>query len=73
MHTCFQQVCLEHVAESPQGSLAMYAIYRWGSEEQKQQWLPAMAAGELVGCFGLTEADFGSNPGGMRTRAWPRR
>ncbi|MCB0916273.1 MAG: acyl-CoA dehydrogenase family protein [Actinobacteria bacterium] len=54
---------------SVQGSLAMYAIWEFGSEEQKQQWLPGMASGELIGCFGLTEADFGSNPGGMRTSA----
>ncbi|WP_278261240.1 acyl-CoA dehydrogenase family protein [Nocardia sp. AG03] len=54
---------------SVQGSLAMSAIHFYGSEEQKQQYLPAMAAGELIGCFGLTEPDFGSNPGGMRTRA----
>ncbi|MCW4355017.1 acyl-CoA dehydrogenase family protein [Hoyosella sp. YIM 151337] len=54
---------------SVQGSLAMYAIYAYGSEEQKQQWLPAMARGEKLGCFGLTEPDFGSNPAGMRTRA----
>ncbi|PRX96115.1 acyl-CoA dehydrogenase family protein [Allonocardiopsis opalescens] len=54
---------------SVQGSLAMYAIWRWGSEEQKNRWLPGMAAGELIGCFGLTEPDFGSNPAGMRTRA----
>src|ERR1700754_4861552 len=54
---------------SVQGSLAMYAIHRWGSEEQKQRWLPGMAAGELIGCFGLTEPDAGSNPAGMRTRA----
>lgn len=47
----------------------MYAIYRWGSEEQKQRWLPGMAQGELLGCFGLTEPDFGSNPAGMRTTA----
>ena len=54
---------------SVQGSLAMFAIYEYGSDEQKQQWLPGMAAGELIGCFGLTEADFGSNPSGMRTAA----
>ncbi|HKO28732.1 MAG TPA: acyl-CoA dehydrogenase family protein [Solirubrobacteraceae bacterium] len=54
---------------SVQGSLAMYAIYRWGSEEQKQHWLPQMAAGEAIGCFGLTEPDAGSDPGSMRTRA----
>lgn len=54
---------------SVQGSLSMYAIHAYGSEEQKQQWLPAMSAGEKIGCFGLTEPDFGSNPGGMRTRA----
>ena len=54
---------------SVQGSLAMYAIHRWGSEEQKQRWLPAMAEGEAVGCFGLTEPDSGSDPGSMRTHA----
>ena len=54
---------------SVQGSLAMYAIWRHGSEGQKQEWLPRMARGEALGCFGLTEPDFGSDPGGMRTRA----
>jgi len=54
---------------SVQGSLAMYAIWRWGSEEQKLAWLPRMAAGEALGCFGLTEPDAGSDPGAMRTRA----
>jgi glutaryl-CoA dehydrogenase len=56
---------------SVQGSLAMFAIHRFGSEEQRQRLLPAMAAGEVIGCFGLTEPDFGSNPAGMRT--WARR
>jgi glutaryl-CoA dehydrogenase len=54
---------------SVQGSLAMYAIWRFGSEEQKQEWLPRMAAGEAIGCFGLTEPDAGSDPGSMGTRA----
>jgi glutaryl-CoA dehydrogenase len=54
---------------SVQGSLAMFAIWRWGSEEQKQRWLPAMHAGEAIGCFGLTEPDAGSDPGAMRTSA----
>ncbi|HEY9475270.1 MAG TPA: acyl-CoA dehydrogenase family protein [Mycobacteriales bacterium] len=54
---------------SVQGSLAMFAIYRFGSEEQKQRWLPTMARGEAVGCFGLTEPDSGSDPGSMRTTA----
>jgi glutaryl-CoA dehydrogenase len=54
---------------SVQGSLAMFAIHRWGSEEQKQEWLPKMAAGKAIGCFGLTEPDAGSDPGAMRTRA----
>jgi glutaryl-CoA dehydrogenase len=54
---------------SVQGSLAMYAIHAYGSEEQKQEWLPEMAAGEKLGCFGLTEPDAGSNPAAMRTTA----
>jgi glutaryl-CoA dehydrogenase len=54
---------------SVQGSLAMYAIHQWGSEEHKQEWLPKMAVGEALGCFGLTEPDAGSDPGSMRTRA----
>ncbi len=54
---------------SVQGSLAMYAIHRWGSEEQRLRWLPGMAAGEVIGCFGLTEPDHGSDPASMRTTA----
>ncbi|HZN18057.1 MAG TPA: acyl-CoA dehydrogenase family protein [Micromonosporaceae bacterium] len=54
---------------SVQGSLAMYAIWRFGSAEQKEQWLPRMASGEVIGCFGLTEPDHGSDPAAMRTRA----
>ncbi|MBT2207796.1 acyl-CoA dehydrogenase family protein [Actinomadura sp. NEAU-AAG7] len=54
---------------SVQGSLAMTAVHRYGSEEQKREWLPRMAAGEAIGCFGLTEPDRGSDPGDMRTRA----
>ncbi|MGI8564706.1 MAG: acyl-CoA dehydrogenase family protein [Candidatus Dormibacter sp.] len=57
---------------SVQGSLAMFPIHRYGSEEQKQRWLPGMAKGELVGCFGLTEPDFGSDPAGMRATAKKR-
>ncbi len=56
-------------AVSVQGSLAMFGIWRWGSEEQKERWLPAMHAGEAIGCFGLTEPDAGSDPGAMRTHA----
>jgi glutaryl-CoA dehydrogenase len=54
---------------SVQGSLAMFAIHAYGTEEQRQQWLPPMATGAAIGCFGLTEPDFGSNPAGMRTTA----
>ena len=54
---------------SVQSALSMYAIYAWGSEEQKQRYLPGMAQGKLIGCFGLTEPDHGSDPGGMETRA----
>lgn len=54
---------------SVQGSLAMFAIHRWGTEEQRQEWLPRMAEGEAIGCFGLTESGAGSDPGSMRTRA----
>ncbi len=54
---------------SVQGSLSMFSIHRYGSEQQKQEWLPQLASGHAIGCFGLTEPDFGSNPAGMRTRA----
>jgi glutaryl-CoA dehydrogenase len=54
---------------SVQGSLSMFSIYRYGSDEQKDEWLPRLATGDAIGCFGLTEPDFGSNPAGMRTRA----
>ena len=75
--TAYGMACLELEAVdsgirslvSVQGSLAMFAIWRFGSEEQKQEWLPRMAAGEAIGCFGLTEPDVGSDPGAMRTRA----
>ena len=75
--TAYGLACLELEAAdsgirslvSVQGSLAMFAIHHWGSEEQKEHWLPRMAAGDAIGCFGLTESDFGSDPGGMRTRA----
>src|SRR5205085_5742911 len=48
---------------------AMYALHRWGTEEQKEQWLPRMATGDAIGCFGLTESDAGSDPGSMKTHA----
>lgn len=75
--TSYGLVCMELEAGdsglrslvSVQGSLAMFAIWKWGSEEQKQEWLPQMAAGEKLGCFGLTESDAGSNPTEMRTNA----
>src|ERR671934_1010056 len=54
---------------SVHGPLAMFALWRWGSEEQKRHWLPAMATGEALGCFGLTEPDHGSDPASMRTTA----
>ena len=54
---------------SVQGSLVMYPIHAYGSDEQKKRWLPGLGSGELIGCFGLTEANFGSNPGGMATTA----
>ena len=54
---------------SVQGALVMYPIYAFGSEDQKKEWLPQMASGKVIGCFGLTEPDFGSDPGGMRTTA----
>ena len=58
-------------ALSVQSSLVMYPIHAFGSQEQRQRWLPALAAGTAVGCFGLTEPDHGSDPGGMKTRATP--
>ncbi len=75
--TAYGLACLELEAAdsgirslvSVQGSLAMFALHRFGSDEQKNEWLPAMSAGDAVGCFGLTESDFGSDPAGMRTRA----
>lgn len=54
---------------SVQTSLVMYPILQWGSQDQKDRWIPALGSGQAIGCFGLTEPDFGSNPGGMRTRA----
>ena len=57
---------------SVQGSLVMFPIHRYGTEEQKKRWLPELAAGTKIGCFGLTEPDYGSNPGGMITNAMSR-
>ena len=54
---------------SVQGALCMYPIFQFGSEEQKRKYLPGMAAGKIIGCFGLTEPNFGSNPAGMLTRS----
>ena len=75
--TAYGLACLELEAAdsgvrslvSVQGSLAMFAIWKHGSEEQKDAWLPRMATGEAIGCFGLTEPDAGSDPASMRTRA----
>jgi len=76
-HTIYGLICQElercdsglRAMFSVQNSLVMYPIYAFGSEEQKIRWLPKLARGEVVGCFGLSEPDFGSNPSGMRTRA----
>ena len=76
-YTAYGLICYEleradsglRSAASVQGSLVMHPINEYGSEEQKKQWLPGLASGELIGCFGLTEPDGGSDPGGMRTRA----
>src|SRR5271168_1249917 len=57
---------------SVQGALVMYPIHSYGTEEQRQRWLPALQAGKAIGCFGLTEPDFGSNPAGMRATAEKR-
>ena len=75
--TAYGLACLELEAAdsgirslvSVQGSLAMFALHTFGSDDHKQEWLPRMAAGAAIGCFGLTEADYGSDPAGMRTRA----
>ncbi len=76
-HTIYGLVCQElgrcdsglRAMFSVQNSLVMYPIYAMGSKEQRQKWLPKMARGEVIGCFGLSEPDFGSNPAGMKTRA----
>jgi len=80
-HTVYGLICQElgrcdsglRAMFSVQNSLVMYPIYAFGSGEQKTKWLPPMARGEAVGCFGLSEPDFGSNPAGMATRATPER
>ena len=79
-HTIYGLICQElgrcdsglRAMVSVQNSLVMYPIYTFGSEEQKKRWLPKMARGEAIGCFGLSEPDFGSNPSGMATRAEKR-
>ncbi len=76
-HVCYGLVCQElekgdagvRSFASVQGSLCMYPIFAYGSEEQRQRWLPSMSSGEAIGCFGLTEADGGSDPGSMKTQA----
>jgi len=76
-HTIYGLICQElgrcdsglRAMFSVQNSLVMYPIYAFGSEEQKSRWLPRMARGQAIGCFGLSEPDFGSNPSGMETRA----
>jgi glutaryl-CoA dehydrogenase len=76
-HVCYGLIAREiervdsgyRSALSVQSSLVMYPIYAYGSEEQKQKYLPRLATAEIIGCFGLTEPDFGSDPGGMKTRA----
>ncbi len=76
-HTIYGLICQElgrcdsglRAMVSVQNSLVMYPIFTFGSEEQKKRWLPKMARGEAIGCFGLSEPDFGSNPSGMATRA----
>ena len=76
-HTIYGLICQElgrcdsglRAMFSVQNSLVMYPIFAFGSEEQKQKWLPDMARGKAIGCFGLSEPDYGSNPSGMTTRA----